>query len=271
MRNKKLLIASVAATFGAAGSAEAGLITFNESVSDYLSGSDLASGSFNISSFLDEQTTAGNNVDILSATMRVYGFSSEISTPTTYQYLGGSSYYRPSYSYSYSCGSWWSSRTCYSYSPSYYTDTTERNQYVGDGEEDVLLIDFGDQQVTDSTSNPDQFDRTDTYYSNTSYTYINRRTNVYDRNDHGSLYAAMALSDLSLSDLSDDGILNFNARATQGHVDNVNLFLDVDFELSRIATAINSVSVSSPSPLFIVPLSLVGFAALRRRQKGREE
>lgn len=258
----KTLAAGVVATLGAVSqNADAGMITFHDPITDYLSGNNIATGSFDINGFLSDQHDAGNQVDIASAILRVYGYSSEQSTPTQYQQTGGYTY---TYSYSYSCG-WWGYSTCYSYR---HFDNRVYDQLQGDGEEDVLLVDFGDQQVTDSTQNADVYVRSYNYYYtyyNSSYyyyssSYVNRRYNVIDRNDHGELFASLALSDFSLNDLTDDGILGYTARATQGHVNYGSLFLDVTFNLTPVAQAV------SASSGLLIPLGMAAVAALRRRQ-----
>jgi hypothetical protein len=285
-KSKALILGALASAGLHTEEANAGLVTVSEGISDYLSGGTMKSGAFDLNAFLQTQNDAGNAVDITAATLRVYGYSSKRNTATSYQYITSNQYYSPSYyrpsvyrpGYSYGCG--WS--TCsyasyYSpsyYSPSYYSSTSTYKELSGDGQVDTLLVDFGNQNLSDNTLNSDLFlgnRYSPTYYQlpNGDRGYNNTTYQRYERNDYGNVYASMALSPLSLNDLRVDGLLGYRARATQGHFNSVNLFLDVQFALNPITQVITNPSgtqVSGPSTLLLSTLGSIGLLGLARRR-----
>ncbi|SFE95589.1 PEP-CTERM protein-sorting domain-containing protein [Marinobacter sp. DSM 26671] len=260
---KNLLAAGLSSSAFLSGPVSAGLITFESSIDSYLAEGESISGAFDISNFLDEQSSSGFDVSANAGTIRLYGYSSETATAPSSEYAGSysyvSGYQQRSYTYSYSCGSWLNSRTCYStryyYSPIYETGSYYDN-YVGDGETDTYIADFGDQQSSGTTSNPD-------VYVSTEYEGLATRTRIYDRNEWGDTSDYLELSEFSLNDLMSDGNLGYDLSVTGGHFDQFSIFLDLDYD--AIGKPGNSVSVPEPGTIGLTGLGLLGLFASRRK------
>ncbi|KAA1176428.1 PEP-CTERM sorting domain-containing protein [Marinobacter salinexigens] len=161
------------------------------------------------------------------------------------------------YYYSYNCG--WG-RTCYGAAgyPVYGTEYVY-NKYEGDGETDVVIADFGDQQVSGSTNNPDT-------YINTVQENRLLRNRYYDRNEWGDVSDSVMLSEFSLNDLMSDGILDYNFTIDSGHFDSLSLFLDLDYDTKlKPVDPADSVAVPEPGTLGLTGLGLLGILAARRK------
>lgn len=251
---KNIIAAGLSSSAFVSGAANAGLVTFEESVNTYLSQGDSLSGSFNINSFLDEQSDSGYDVLANGATIRLFGYSSETATSPLVQYAGSYSvqtgYY--TYYYSYSCG--WS--TCYRSStrPRYSTGYVYNN-YEGDGETDVVIADFGDQQASGSTNNPDS-------YVTTVDSGL-QRNRYHDRNEWGNVSDSVVLSGVSLNDLMSDGILDYAFTIDSGHFDSLGLFLDLDYDTKL--KPVDAVSVPEPGTFGLTGLALLGLLTARIR------
>ncbi|MFC6439085.1 PEP-CTERM sorting domain-containing protein [Bowmanella sp. JS7-9] len=264
--NKTKVALGLLATAGLSSSAQAGLVSITNQLDSYMDSNNLIEGVFDINPFLQEQSGLGVDVDLVHATFKVYGFSSELQTSTYTQYVSGSSYYSPSSGGCYY--SRWGGSSCY-YSPSYYYSNYTYNEFIGDGEADILLVDFGDQQLTDTTQNDDVFVRQ--YTNNNVYYYSrNYRTyNQYDRNDFGDIFASTTLSVDSFADLLADGLFGYTGQISAGHFDSLTFELEIEYETRQaLLRPANAQGVSEPTALWLLPLGLIGIASVRRSKKG---
>ena len=271
--NISKLAVAVSVAVMSAGEVNAGVVTFDFNDSNFLQGTELRQGAFDLSSFIESYDTAGQDVDIASATLRIFGYSNEQNSGIQNIYVNGNSYSSPGYSYSvgYSCGSWWSSRTCYYtvYVPGYYYSQSEHNQLTGDGIEDILLVDFGDQLASLSTKKADTFVNTYYYYNSYQNYYVNERYNVYNRNDFGDVLDSILLNTSNLDLLKNNSFFNFDYKAGAGNFSNLNFFLDVEYDTTARGTVSNS--IPSPAPAMLLGTGLIGLALAKRNRRRKQK
>lgn len=257
MRRRNLLLATSALTGTLALNshvARADVISFTDSFSSIASASGTIDGTFDISGFLASEAAAGNNVVINSATIQVYGYSAANNlTATSYvgNYVAG--YYAEyfPYYYSYSCG-FWGEDTCYAiggyYAQYYPIYGSEYSVVAGDNQVDMVIADFGDQQISAN----DQQAATNGY-SSTQYT----ETFTTTGNDFGSVSTSTGLDQATLDDLVVNSNLPFTLNVTEGDFDNLNIQMDVNYNLSQVPL---------PPTAILFGTGLLGMIFARRRK-----
>lgn len=274
MKNKlnKLAVAVSAATL--AGGAHAGIVTSSISLDQLLSGNTgNYAGAFALSPLL-----AANNLTegtINSATISAFGFSDtqiNQSSQTGYseQYLGGSSGYVVTGYYSYSCGSWWNSRTCYGTNYGYAMYRTfdgvshieQRDTII-----DKLELVSGGASATDSVDNwrsqpSSAYTGSYTRYNGTyGYDTVQTRRSTTTDAWSGQLYAELALGANDLLSLAQSGQFNFLVSALAGNfrLQGLSITLDID----PAATA----AIPEPGSALLMAGGLAGLAAAARRRR----
>ena len=277
-------------------------ITITETINlnqDLSAGNGSYAGTFNINSLLPGIGNYTDPLQILSASVEAYGYSSP--NPTTvygaygaYQQTSDGGYYYPytyvtsygynqSYTYSYSCG-WAGWDTCYStgyywvYSPTYATayyyvpdfnETEYRTVTNLDNTTDTAAVTTGSDTFSgsDSTHTVQTVGTEQTYlgengnYGDSEY-YDYENTTTVDDYLYGTLSAGGSLSTTSLLELAAAGTLPFQVDATNGQFDLSQLTLTV--------TLNQSASVPEPGTLSIFGFSLL-VLALRARSIHRPE
>lgn len=222
-RTKAAATAAALAIMGGATSANASTVV-NLPLSQILSNAGTYSGSFDISALLNDGST---NYKVTSATLDLDG-TSDYGT-TGYVITG---YY--SYSYSYSCGSFWSSHTCYAY-------VSYPNYAAVDGIQDGVQLSAG----SDSTWGYDSgFGFPTSYY--------------------GSLVAQLLLSSGGLDSLNNTGSLNFSAMAST----NTNVRLS-SASLSLELEALSPSAVPEPTTwaMMLLGLGAMGLTVRTNRRR----
>ncbi len=271
-------------------------VTETISLSQNLSAGDggTYAGTFNINSLLPTSGNYSDPLQILSASVEAYGYSSP--NPATvygaysayqqtdaggynypYTYLTSYGYNQP-YTYSYSCG-WAGWSTCYAtgyyfvYSPTYatayyyvpdYNETEYRTDTNLDNTTDTAKVVAG----SDSFTGSDSTHTVQTVGSETSYQYTAgsqngspeyfyyESTTTVDDYLYGALSAGGPLTSASLLELAAGGTLPFEIDATSGQ-----------FNLSQLTLTVTlnqSTSVPEPGTLSIFGFSLL-LLALRAR------
>ena len=220
--------------------ANATTVSFTQSYDQSTLLSSPIDGAFDISGFLNSQGGGGNTVTVNSASMYIYGYSSQVNSY--------SSSYAGSFITGYGGGcSYWSG--CYYY-PIY--GGSIYNVTAGDNQVESFVADFGDQNLSANDSHPATTSYASTYYTET-YTTTG--------NDFGSMSASTVLSPASLNDLLSDSILPYSL-STSGGFDSLSVALSLDYSLSP---AIQATPIPS-SVLLFGSAGLGGLALLRRRR-----
>jgi hypothetical protein len=234
---------TTAAALAIAGSATANAATVIDlPLSTVLTDGGSTSATFNISSFL---SNSDGQFRVTGATLTARAFSNYGTTGYAYAgYYYQYSYtaYAP-YTYSYSCGGWLFSRTCYATGYTAYTAYAYAPAYVGvDGVIDTLTVASPGGSATGVTSG---------YGSPANY--------------YGSLLAELTLSSADLAQINGSGLLQFTASAST----NNNVVLNgasLSFNLERAGSAV-------PEPttwaMMIAGFGLVGVSMRTRSRRRR--
>jgi hypothetical protein len=215
-------------------------------------------GAFDISSFLNQEALAGQQVTINSATVQVYGYSAPNNSYTqTYlgQYVAGyaaQTGYAVGYYY-YSCGWGDTCQGTYYYSYTYYVPVygSAYNVTQGDLQVDSVLVDFGSQQLSANDSHPNTYAYSNSYYAS-FYTTIG--------NDFGTVSDSAPLGSVGLADLMNNSVLQYVLNTQLGQFSGLNVELDLTFT----ATA---TPLPAALPLFATGLGGLGLLGWRRRRK----
>jgi hypothetical protein len=262
IRKFLLLSSALTGTMALSHHADASSLTLTNNYGYTGTGSTIT-GAFDLSGFISQEAVAGNNVTINSGTVQIYGYSQANNTYTSVyagSFLAGYYTYTVPYYYSYGCG--WS--TCYGVG--YYTVNSPYygsiyNVTQGDNQKDVVLADFGDQQLSGTTQQP----ATNSYVG-----YSTTRYNITTGNSFGDISAAAGLSTFSLSELINLSMLNYTLDVTDGQFNTLEIQLALDYTSTP-----QSNQVATPIPpaflLFGTGLGALAFSQFGRRRKKKSE
>ncbi|MDB5397337.1 MAG: hypothetical protein JWM91_4843 [Rhodospirillales bacterium] len=256
-------------------------VTDTINVSQALTAGGTFTGMFDISSLLPTNGNYSTPLNILSATLAVYGYSSPASQQIIGAYSGYQQsyagnyyyvyyYYVPGYQYYYNCG--WGN-TCYyngynqgvGATGTIYNETQYNTVTNLDDTTDTASTTIGADTLTKSDSRTvtnlgTSHTLTNGYYSGSPYgsLYYNyySDTSTVDDFISGDLSASTALSAATLALLGQGGTLSFSTAAASGQ------FTITQYDLT--VTLDNSISVPEPSTLSVFGFSLL-LLALRAR------
>ena len=274
MKSTLSTLAVVVSAATMAGSAQAGVVTSSISLDQFLNGSASYSGSFALAPLLASNGLTGGTFN--SATLSAYGFSDtqinqRVNTGYSEQYQSGYGYSVITGYYSYSCGSWWSSQTCYGTNYGYAMVRDFRDDTYIDNRDavaDAMLLTSGSASATGTVGHTrtsagseymGSYTRGNgTYGYDNIHMYNDYTTDVYS----GALYTELGLGASDLLALAQNGQFDFLVNATSGnfHLQGLSITLDVD-------PAAPSQSVPEPGSALLMVGGLAGLAAAARRRR----
>ena len=205
-------------------------------LSQVLNSGQSATGTFNLSSFLNPGN--GKQYLVKSANLAVQGYSPYGQTGTAF---AGYYFAQPyTYYYSYSCGSWWSSRTCYG-SNTYYTQVPAYTSQ--DAFQDALSVFSGDATGMGMVGSDGS----------------------YAGNYYGQMVANLVLGALELEQLNSTGIFAFSALASTNSSINVGT-ASLTFSLEEAVSA-----VPEPTTWSMLIMGFGAIGANMRRKKNTKK
>lgn len=274
MKNKLNKLAAAVSAATLAGSAHAGIVTSTITLDQLLNGSGSHAGSFALSPLLADNGLSGGTIN--SALISAYGFSDTqinqtVQTGYGERYTGGYATNVVIGYYGYSCGSWWSSRTCYApyYGYAQYNNVDATTYLENrDTVADAMVLTSGSGSAADtvehsrsgsSTAYQGSYNRGNGTYG---YDAVNRYNSTLTDAFSGALFAELALGANDLLALAQSGQFDYMLRATNGnfHLQGLSITLDVD--PAAIAAA-----VPEPGSALLMLGGLAGLAAAARRRR----
>lgn len=256
------------------------------------------SGGFDISSLLFDINGAPVTLDLSSARLTAFAYSDAAmsfsqSNSGNYQ-VGSSAFYYSIpqqgvyyYTYSYDCGSWWSSRTCYAQAAYYYTYYVQQQGYVAhmqndrtttgaDSVVDQGAIAVGDQTAADSVAYTQSGlgvqGYAGGYYQQYSQSYAESYQTrlLYQENQAaGALDFVMDLNEANLVDLEADGLLNFALSMLVGR--STFNWIQLDIIGEQVAIVEEPTDVPEPGAIALLGLGVLGVGLGRRARDRRRK